>query len=161
MTLKNKILHKIKHSLRWKGSVRSFVSDAIIAVLFWHITSSTYSRWANWIKRAWDTEGHAVLSLPRQLNEQSPMLTQADQRYSAKFWWCSTSRAAEGERVLVKSQGLHTVLRLQPISESIFSAELLFPHPAPSTLKEKKHLYHYWPVFRRVTIADQLNSLPL
>lgn len=131
MTLKNKIWHKINHNR--KGAVRSFVSDTIIAVLFWHITSSTNSRWANWIKQAWDTEGHAVLSLPRQLNEQSPMLTQAEQRYLAELWWCSISRSAEGERVLVKSQGLRTVLRLHPISEPIFSAEIL---PAPTLLPQ-------------------------
>lgn len=144
MTLKNKILHKIRHNR--KGAVRSFVSDTIIAVLFWHITSSTNSRWANWIKRAWDTEGHTVLSLPRQFNEQSPMLTQAEQRYLAEFWWCSTSRAVEGERVLVKSQELRTVLRLQPVSEPIFSAELLSLPPPPLTSQRKKNLYRYWPV---------------
>lgn len=121
-----------------EGAVRSFVSDTIIAVLFWHITSSTNSRWANWIKQAWDTEGHTVLSLPRQLNEQSPMLTQPEQRYLAELWWCSISRSAEGERVLVKSQGLRTVLRLQPMSEPIFTAELLFPLPCSLNLSKNR-----------------------
>lgn len=156
MTLKNKMPHKICHNR--KGAVRSFVSDTIIAVLFWHITS-TNSRWANWIKWAWDTEGHTVLSLPRQFNEQSPMLTQAEQRYLAEFWWCSTSRTVEGERVLVKSQGLRTVLRLQPISEPVFSAELL-PPPCSFNLSRKRTSTASGRC-KRVTIADQLKSLPL
>ncbi len=150
------------HNLRCKGSVRFFVSNAIIAVLFWHITSSTNSRWANWIKQAWDTEGHAVLSLPRQLNEQSPMLTQAEQRYSAKFWWCSTSQAAEGELILVKMpRAMYSVASAVNFRTNLF---IRAPFPPPCSFnsqREKKHLYHYWLVFRRVTIADQLNSLPL
>jgi len=105
MTLQNKIWHKINHNR--KGAVRHHHHCALLTHNF-----INYSRWANWIKKAWDTEGHTVLSLPRQLNEQSPMLTQAEQRSLAKLWWCSIFQSEEGERVLVKSRGLRTVLRL-------------------------------------------------